>query len=126
MENLENEIWKVIPTIINKNGSYEPIGYEVSNMGRVRTKRQRYGRPRKDTGIRKELRDYHILNGRSDSGGYIQHALYNAEKNKRNFRTSTLVMQAFIGIAGEGQVISHIDGNKLNNCLDNLKYNTHQ
>lgn len=54
MENLENEIWKPIGTIVNKNGSYTPIGYEVSNMGRVRTKRQRYGRPRKSTGQRGE------------------------------------------------------------------------
>jgi hypothetical protein len=126
MENLENEVWKIIPTIVNKNGSYSPIGYEVSNMGRVRTKRQRYGRPRKDTGLRKELPDYHIINGRLDGYGYTQYALYNAEKQKRNFRTHILVMQAFVGLPEEGQIICHYDDDKQNNRLDNLRYDTHK
>ncbi len=122
MENLENEIWKPITTIVGKNGSYEPVGYEISNMGRVRTKRQRYGRPRKSTGKRIDLPDYHLINGRLDQYGYTQFALYNAEKQKRNFRTHLLVIQTFAGLPKDGQSIIHIDGNKQNNKLDNLEY----
>ena len=90
MENLENEIWLPIGTIYTKNGSYTPVGYEISNMGRVRTKRQRYGRPRKNTGMRIDHEDFHIINGRPDNYGYQQYALYNAEKQKRNFRPPLL------------------------------------
>lgn len=122
MENLKNEIWKPITTIVGKNGSYEPIGYEISNMGRVRTKRQRYGRPRKSTGKRIDLPDYHIINGRLDQYGYIQFALYNAEKQKRNFRAHVLVMQIFAGVSKDNQSINHIDGDRKNSCLDNLEY----
>jgi len=126
MENLENEIWKPIGTIVNKNGSNPPIGYEVSNMGRVRTKRQRYGSPRKSTGQRVDHADYHLIYGRLDGYGYTQYALYNAEKQKRNFRTHVLVMQTFVGLPEEGQIICHYDDDKQNNKQENLRYDTHK
>jgi hypothetical protein len=118
------EIWKTVPTIINRNGSFTPDKYEVSNLGRVRTKKQRYGRPRKDTGKRVDLAQYRYLTGRPDKNGYIQYEMYDAESSRKNIRGHVLVMQTFVGIPGRGQVVCHYDDVKSNNKLDNLRYGT--
>jgi hypothetical protein len=126
MENLENEIWKPLTTIYNKGGSWEPIEYEISNMGRLRTKRARYGKPLKHTGKRRDLSDYRLIGGRPDANGYIQYAIYNTNKQKRNFRAHTLVMQAFVGLPDVGQIICHYNDIKSDNRLENLRYDTHK
>ena len=119
-----NEIWKEIPEIIQRNGLFKPDKYEVSNLGRVRTKKQRYGKPRKDTGKRADLSEYRYLSGRNDGVGYIQYELYDAKSNRKNIRGHVLVMQAFVGAPGKGQVVCHYDDVKNNNQLTNLRYDT--
>lgn len=118
------EIWKEVPTIVNKNGTFSPHKYEVSNLGRVRTKKQRYGKPRKDTGKRAELAEYRHLNGRPDKAGYIQYCLFDDNLQKKNIRGHVLVMQAFVGVPSPGHVVCHYDDVKHNNVLDNLRYDT--
>ena len=118
------EIWKTIPTIINKNGRFTPDKYEVSDLGRVRTKKQRYGKPRKDTGKRVDLLEYRYLNGRPDKAGYIQYELYDQDSKRKNIRGHVLVMQAFVGVPMPGQVVCHYDDIKANNRLENLRYGT--
>jgi hypothetical protein len=118
------EIWKEVPEIIQRNGSFKPHGYEVSNLGRVRTKKQRYGRPRKDTGKRQDLLVYRYVNGRPDQVGYIQYELYDENSNRKNIRGHVLVMQAFVGAPNPGQVVCHFDDVKNNNTLANLRYDT--
>lgn len=118
------EIWKEVPTIVGKNGSFTPYKYEVSNMGRVRTKKQRYGRPRKDTGRRVDLAEYRYISGRPDKAGYIQYELYDDQAKGKNIRGHVLVMQAFVGVPSKGQVVCHYDDVKDNNRLDNLRYDT--
>ena len=118
------EIWKTVPTIINKNGAFTPDKYEVSNLGRVRTKKQRYGRPRKDTGKRADLLEYRYLKGRPDQAGYIQFELYDKDSKAKNIRGHVLVMQAFVGVPKPGQLVCHYDDVKNNNNLENLRYGT--
>ena len=118
------EIWKEVPEIVQRNGSFTPDKYEVSNLGRVRTKKQRYGRPRKDTGKRVDLAEYRYLSGRPDGAGYIQYEMYDSEANRKNIRGHVLVMQAFVGAPGKGQVVCHYDDVKNNNQLTNLRYDT--
>jgi hypothetical protein len=120
------EIWKTIPTIVNRNGSFTPDKYEVSNLGRVRTKKQRYGKPRKDTGKRADLVEYRYLSGRPDQVGYIQYELYDADSKRKNIRGHVIVMQAFVGLPKAGQIICHYDDVKTNNALENLRYGTHK
>ena len=45
-------------------------------------------------------------------------------KKRRNFRAHTLVMQTFVGIPEEYQVICHNDDIKTNNHISNLRYDT--
>ena len=120
------EIWKPIAAIQKKDGRiFTPYGYEVSNLGRVRTKRQRYGRPRKDLGNKRaSLQEYVYLSGRSDGVGYIQLCLYDENKKRSNVRMHVAVMQTFVGYPEKGQVICHYDDVKTNNQLSNLRYDT--
>ena len=126
---MENEIWKPIKNIVLKNGvvwTFE--GYEVSNYGRVRTYKQKYGqvsRANLHAGLgRSLLKNPTIINGRPDGKGYPQFCLSDINKKRHNVRAHTLVMQTFIGLPKEYQVICHFDDIKTNNKLENLRYDT--
>ena len=119
---MENEIWKPINKIVLKNGLVcEFEGYDISNYGRVRTYKKRYGRGHRDLNKHAVL-----LTGRKDQKGYIQYWLSDKNKKGRNFRAHTLVMQTFVGLPKEYQVVCHFDDNKGNNELSNLRYDTQQ
>jgi hypothetical protein len=121
-----NEIWKAIVPIKQKNGSiFEPYGYEVSNFGRVRSYRNRYGYGN-GSGYRELLSEPTIINGRPDGVGYIQYQMHSKERYRKNIRGHMLVMQTFVGYPEPGMMICHWDDVKNNNRLDNLRYGTKQ
>lgn len=82
--------------------------YKISNYGRLMN---RYGR---------------ILKPRLQNSGYYFYSLYDGRG--RDFQTQItvhkLVMISFIG-NNKGYDINHIDGNKLNNHVNNLEYISH-
>lgn len=123
---MENEIWKPITLIVDSEGKeHRPIGYEVSNLGRVRSYNKRYGRNASSTGHRGLTSVPTIIKGRPDARGYIQYSLSDPTIGKRrNFRGHVLVMQAFVGPAPEGLVICHYNDIKDDNRLENLRYDT--
>lgn len=83
--------------------------YEVSNEGRIRR-----AKPGENTWIGR-LRQSPI-----DKSGYFVFG----ERNKRTRYVHAVVAEAFIGPRISGFVIHHIDGNKLNNRVENLEYVT--
>lgn len=89
------EIWKEIP-------NYEGL-YQISNFGNV-----------------KSLISNKILKPSKDRFGYVR---FNALKDKKpkTLRIHRLVMEIFNPINTTMQV-NHIDGNKLNNHIDNLEW----
>ena len=117
---MENEIWKPITKLVTKTGDFYPVGYDVSNYGRLRSYRQRYGR-----GKKKMISTPTLLNGRPDPGGYTLDLLYDANSQRRNFRRHVLVMQTFVGIPESGKMVCHYDDIKTNNNLSNLRYGTY-
>jgi len=126
---MKNEIWKPVTQIVLRNGTiWNFEGYEVSNYGRVRTYKQKYGqvsRANKHSGLNRPLvKVPAIINGRPDKKGYPQFCLSDTNKKRHNVRAHTLVMQTFIGIPDEYQVICHYDDVKTNNYLSNLRYDT--
>lgn len=90
------EIWKPLPSI--------PV-YEVSCIGRVR-------------------RNNRIMKTKIDSHGYVKIALSLGSKGKyRHTQVHRIMAEAFIGPPNKLQV-DHIDGNRANNIISNLRYVT--
>lgn len=129
MKEYEDEIWKPITTITLKSGKVHNFdGYEVSNYGRVRTYLQRYGQVSRSnvaSGVsRPKMLKPVLLNGRPDKKGYLQYWLRDTDKIAKNFRAHTLVMQTFVGLPKEYEVVCHADDVKTNNHISNLRYDT--
>jgi hypothetical protein len=118
-----NEIWKaVVPIKLRTGETFEPYGYEVSNLGRVRSYRKRYGRG--DGTGRGLFPEPTIINGRLDGAGYVQYLMYARDKSRKNVRGHVLVMQTFMGYPEEKMVVCHYDDIPTNNALHNLRYDT--
>lgn len=97
------EIWKTIQGYENR--------YEVSNLGRVKSLERidRYNRKIEEK----------ILAPRKHTGGYLR-----VQLSKKDFYIHRLVAEAFIPNPENKSQVNHIDGNKRNNRVDNLEWNT--
>jgi len=85
--------------------------YYISNFGDLR-KMKKFG-------------EWKYINGSYDKDGYKRFCFNN--NGKDIFKMShTLVAEAFIGERPEGLVIDHIDRNKKNNHVSNLRYVTYK
>lgn len=106
---MPSEHWRSIPGYVGS--------YEVSDMGRVRSLDRRvlnrYGTSSLVCG--RALRTY------TTSQGYLRINLALGNQ-KRNFFVHALVLAAFVGPRPDGLQIRHLDGNPLNNTLQNLAY----
>lgn len=100
------EIWKVINDFNN---------YEVSNMGRVR--RIKYT----DPASAKKYKIPRICSYIIDKDGYLRVQLSQNGQRKSRF-VHRLVAQAFISNNDSKPTVNHIDGNKKNNCINNLEW----
>ena len=99
------EVWKVIPDFPR---------YEVSNMGRVRSNCCKDGRK-----VRYVLKAY------LRSNGYLCVDLsISGRKSRKVMAVHRLVARAFIGERPEGYVIDHINGDRWDNRVQNLRYVT--
>lgn len=94
------EVWKEIP---GTNGEYN-----ISNYGRVKTAKT--GR---------------ILSPAIDARGYERVCLFKTNRNKR-YKVHRLVALTFIPNPNNKGQVNHKDGNKRNNCVDNLEWVTNQ
>lgn len=108
---MEKEIWKDIP-------DYEGI-YQVSNLGRVKS----LARTRKAAFGSYCLVKERILKSGIDKDGYLQQSLCKNNKMK-TFKVHRLVANCFINNPNSliFNQINHIDGNKLNNKVENLEW----
>ena len=87
------ETWKTIPGL--------PLGYEVSNLGSVRIN---YG-------------DHADRLTPTISGGYPCVCLLG-----KSLKLHKIVAEAFVPNPNNYPRVYHIDGNRFNNCVDNLKW----
>ena len=87
--------------------------YEVSNFGKVRS--LNFNRENRVN----ELRPY------KNRSGYLAVTLFNNYKEKVK-TIHRLVAETFIKNSENNAFVNHIDGNKLNNCIDNLEWCTPQ
>ncbi len=107
------EVWKPIP-------GYE-TRYEVSNLGRVRSLGARYFHAGNNTFVTKRPR---ILKQSHVAGAYPVVNLSD-DGEQTTYRVHVLVLSAFRGPRPEGHETRHLDGNRVNARLSNLKWGTH-
>lgn len=111
--------------IMNKNKEewrpivgYEGL-YEVSNFGKIRNVRKRSVKSL----INKELSQH--VNGSSIEGRYISIGLWKNNKSTYKY-LHRLVAEAFIPNPENKPQVNHIDGNTLNNNVNNLQWVTQE
>lgn len=68
----------------------------------------------------KSLRE---LKPRPNTGGYLRFTFHH-EGRSVGMTMHKLILITFVGPRPEGAIIRHLDGNKYNNCLENLAYGT--
>lgn len=101
----DQETWKPIPGYPN---------YEASDLGRVR----------RTTDTSRYLSGY-VLTSYVRNGRYPEVGLCEGGHSTNIFVHQAVVL-AFVGPPPAGMEIRHLDGDKLNCRLDNLKYGTHK
>lgn len=103
----ETEVWKDVPGF---------SGYQVSNLGRLRSCRSKSGRG----GFQPCWR---LVKGNKNTRGYWRAVLCDG-KSQIAVRIHRLVLEVFCPPAEAGMLACHNDGNKDNNRLDNLRWDT--
>lgn len=97
---MNKEIWKNINFLNNY--------YQISNKGNIRHIKSKR---------------INILKPHKDKNGYLIISLY-INKKFQTFKLHRLVAQAFIPNPDNLPQVNHKDGNKLNNCVNNLEWCT--
>lgn len=106
MSEIINEIWRPVP-------GYEGL-YEVSNFGNVKSLPKLCGN---------HLSKEKILKPEKLRNGYLMVCLSN-NKNIKGMMIHRLVAMAFLENENGMREVDHLDGNKQNNKLNNLKWVT--
>jgi hypothetical protein len=106
-----SELWTSVPGFEER--------YDVSNQGRIRCW---------FTGGGFSLKTPRIKQPSRDKDGYLCVTLYERSKSKpKRFRISRLILTVFRGNPPSTRhEASHLDGNKANNSLENLAWETRQ
>jgi hypothetical protein len=108
-ENTDEEVWREVP-------GYP--GYEVSTHGRLRSY---WRRGSKRPASKPRLRQAGTV---GPCGFKTFYTPADSEGKRENIRVGTMVALAFIGPRPEGAEVRRLDGNTLNDRLDNIAYGT--
>ena len=103
-----SEQWRDIPAYQKR--------YQASNLGRIRSL-DRFVKQSRNRGFRKIKGK--VLKPQRHSTNYLVVFI-----NKRTKRIHRLVLEAFVASCPPGQECRHLDGNRQNNKLNNLKWGT--
>lgn len=106
------EIWK---DILGYEGKYQ-----ASNTGKIRSLPRNANRT---DGMPCKIKG-RVLKPAMNKDGYYKCALC-VDRKLKSYRVHILVAKTFLG-KKEGLEVNHIDGNKANNCLDNLELISHR
>ena len=105
----QNEIWKDIP-------GYEGF-YQASNLGRIKSLvlyNNRY---------KKYIKREKVLKTTTQKTGYLMLTLCK-DKKKSNLLVHRIIAKTFLSNPNNYPQVNHKDGNKKNNCVDNLEWCT--
>lgn len=102
-EKIKGEKWKIIPL--------HPK-YYVSNKGRIKSKHKR------NKGL--------IMSQSTSRSGYKMIGLTISKNKTKTIQVHKLVIETFKRPKKDKEIIRHKDGNKNNNCIENLEFGTYQ
>ena len=107
-------MWKPVPNF---------YGYEVSDLGEVRSWNPRNGR-----GVKGSAFEPTILNPTPfKDSKYLRVGMANSTTGKyMTRRVHQLVLESFVGPCPAGHLVMHLDDDPTNNALTNLRYGTPQ
>jgi hypothetical protein len=112
------------------NEEWRPVvgvdGYEVSNLGNLRSYRVILvdGYRSIKSGRRAEPKALKLT---PNADGYLVWGAYDAEKGKVvQYRAHHAVLEAFVGPRPEGLIARHLNGNSADNRVENLAWGTAQ
>ena len=109
---IQDEVWKDIE-------GYEGL-YQVSTCGNIKSlARIVHSEKRGDYKIKEK-----ILKQSDTTTGYKKVELCKDNEKRKSFKVHRLVAQAFIPNPNNKPEVNHIDGNKINNNIDNLEWVT--
>lgn len=114
---MNDEIW--VPII-----GYEGV-YEISNLGRVKSVQRTIEHHGAKSGFYNKSEKILSPHRNLARGGYFEVNLWKGNKSK-NFKIHRLVANAFIPNQENKSEVNHKDGDKSNNCVNNLEWATSQ
>ncbi len=114
---MKNEIWKNVI-------GYENY-YEVSSIGRVRSKERKVEYNKYGKTFYRIIKAQPLAIARQNKVGHKKVVLYFKGKGK-NLGVHRLVAQAFLENAENKLCVNHLDGVPWNNNVDNLEWCTHK
>jgi len=98
-------------------------GYHINRAGRVWSAHRKGRIPRGARSARLDRHEWTLRKPWRDPEGYLHHTLARGGKGLRlRIALHVLVAASFIGPRPEGLVVAHLDGDKSNNCIENLAY----
>lgn len=108
------EVWKPIPGFESR--------YEVSNRGRIRSVDRTIMR----AGAKRMYKKLSVvLKPRLDKDGYHFVSIYRNSK-PHHLKVHRIVAEAFLQKADSKDEVNHKDFDKINNCVENLEWCSHQ
>lgn len=105
------ELWKDIP-------GYEGI-YQASSKGMIRTANGKITSNRRNS---KRIWKMRVLKGRGDSYSTGKRVSLWKDGRCKDWLVARLVALTFLGDPPEGYTVNHIDGNRMNNAVENLEW----
>lgn len=114
---MNNEIWKDIP-------GYEGL-YQASNLGRIKSLNRKFYYGSKQKIIKEKIKKQCETAKRNNKKGYLCTRLLNSNNKSKAEYVHILVAKTFLKNDENKPTVNHKDGNKFNNCVDNLEWNTY-
>lgn len=108
---LSKEVWKDIP-------GYEGL-YQASTLGNIRTVEGKITSSKRYAVRRWKSR---ILKGRGDNPKTGKRVFLWKDGKAKDWLVARLVALTFLGTPPDGYTVNHIDGNRMNNAVDNLEW----